>query len=339
MKRKIIGIILAIILFTPNSVFAAAALLRIEDVVDSFNKSKMVSSFDGLLGTKTQMKLNKTNQTLDVTMGTDEEFISNSLKYTNSYIELDNRNLTPTAENIGKGLLESVQVLGIIDALFSLSGYENKTLKEDAKPTDFNKYGLILETEILEQHEENNGITIDGSIEYLKYFKISLDKYLIENLVKEYGTDIEEFKNPFLNDLKPKLNVKSTSTNTVTLGIEFEDELLSSTYPVYADIYRATSIDGEYIKINSEKIDYAKEDVTFTDTNLESGKTYYYKAIMDEDKELSSNILTVETIKAVPQTVENPKTGLTSPFILLPITLLFGNLYFLIKKKNLFKNI
>lgn len=126
MKRKIIGIILAIILFTPNSVFAAAALLRIEDVVDSFNKSKMVSSFDGLLGTKTQMKLNKTNQTLDVTMGTDEEFISNSLKYTNSYIELDNRNLTPTAENIGKGLLESVQVLGIIDALFSLSGYEIK---------------------------------------------------------------------------------------------------------------------------------------------------------------------------------------------------------------------
>ena len=68
MKRKIIGIMLAMILFIPNTVFAASTLVNIDDVVTAFNNSRTISSFDGLLGIKTQMKANKTTNTLDVSV-------------------------------------------------------------------------------------------------------------------------------------------------------------------------------------------------------------------------------------------------------------------------------
>lgn len=339
MKRKIIGIMLAMILFIPNTVFAASTLVNIDDVVTAFNNSRTISSFDGLLGIKTQMKANKTTNTLDVSVDLDET-LTNKFKYTNEYIELDNRNFTPSEENMGQQFLQSVQILGIVDALINLSGFENKTLKENTNPTNYDKYGLTLETEEIILDEENNGITINGSIEYLKYFKISLDKTKIENLVKDYGTDIKEYENPFLDDLKPALGYTSTKNNEITLQICFKDPNISSTYPVYADIYRATSIDGEYIKINSEKIDYSKGMVTFVDRNVESNKTYFYKAIIS-DSTIESDILTAKALQTTvsTQSVENPKTGISSPFIIIPITITFALLYFILKKKSLFKNI
>ena len=124
MKRKIIGIILAMILFIPNTVFAASTLVNIDDVVTAFNNSRTISSFDGLLGIKTQMKANKTTNTLDVSVDLDET-LTNKFKYTNEYIELDNRNFTPSEENMGQQFLQSVQILGIVDALINLSGFEN----------------------------------------------------------------------------------------------------------------------------------------------------------------------------------------------------------------------
>ena len=109
---------------------------------------------------------------------------------------------------------------------------------------------------------------------------------------------------------------------------------------MYADIYRATSIDGEYIKINSEKIDYSKGMVTFVDRNVESNKTYFYKAIIS-DSTIESDILTAKALETTvsTQSVENPKTGISSPFIIIPITITFALLYFILKKKSLFKNI
>ena len=112
MKRKIIGIILAMILFIPNTVFAASTLVNIDDVVTAFNNSRTISSFDGLLGIKTQMKANKTTNTLDVSVDLDET-LTNKFKYTNEYIELDNRNFTPSEENMGQQFLQSVQILGM----------------------------------------------------------------------------------------------------------------------------------------------------------------------------------------------------------------------------------
>ena len=140
--------------------------------------------------------------------------------------------------------------------------------------------------------------------------------------------------------MKPALGYTSTKNNEITLQICFKDPNISSTYPVYADIYRATSIDGEYIKINSEKIDYSKGMVTFVDRNVESNKTYFYKAIIS-DSTIESDILTAKALETTvsTQSVENPKTGISSPFIIIPITITFALLYFIVKKKSLFKNI
>ena len=339
MKRKIIGIMLAMILFIPNTVFATTTLVNIDDVVTTFNNSRTISSYDGLFGIKTQMKANKTANTLDVSVDLDENF-TNKFKFTNEYIELDNKDFDLNKDNMEKYFLQSIQIFGITDALINLSGFENKTLKENTKSVNYDKYEMILETEKITINEENNGVTIDGSIEYIKYFKISLDKTKIANLVKDYGTDIKEYENPFLDDLKPALGYTSTKNNEITLQICFKDPKVSSIYPVYADIYQATSIDGEYIKINSEKIDYSKGMVTFIDKNVESNKTYFYKAIIN-DSEIESDILIAKALETTVSTqpVENPKTGISSPFIIIPITITFALLYFILKKKSLFKNI
>lgn len=337
MKRKIIGIILTMILVIPNTVFAASTLVSIDDVVTAFNKSRMVSSFDELLNIKTQMKANKTEHTLDVTVDSNEAAI-NKFQYTNEYIELDNKDFIPNEENIGKNFFQSAQVLGIIDALINLSGFENKTLKEDSIPTDFNKYGLTIETGEYTSNESSNGITENISFEYLKYFKISLDKTKIQNLVKDYGRDISELENPFLGDIKPALGFYIQDSEVV-LQVYSNKLDLTSTKPIYVDIYRATSIDGEYIKINSEKIDCTKDNATFIDKSAEGNKTYYYKAVII-DNNIESDIITIQTpLKSTTEPIENPKTGISSPFVIIPITITFALLYFIIKKKSLFRSI
>lgn len=336
MKRKIIGIILAMILVIPNTVFAAANLVNIDDVVTSFNKSKTISSFDELFGIETVMKINKTAKTLDVTVDNNTETIS--FKYTNEYIEFDNRSFTPTRENIGKTIFQSVQVLGITDALINLSGFENKTLKENTIPTDYNKYGLTIETGEYTSNESSNGVTENISVEYLKYFKISLDKTKIQNLVKDYGRDISELENPFLGDVKPALGFY-TQNSEVVLQVYSNKLDLTSAKPIYVDIYRATSIDGEYIKVNTEKIDCTKDNATFIDKSAEGNKTYYYKAVII-DNNIESEIITIQTpLKSTTEPIENPKTGISSPFIIIPITITFALIYFIIKKKSLFRSI
>lgn len=336
MKRKIIGIILAMILVIPNTVFAAANLVNIDDVVTSFNKSKTISSFDELFGIETVMKINKTAKTLDVTVDNNTETIS--FKYTNEYIEFDNRSFTPTRENIGKTIFQSVQVLGITDALINLSGFENKTLKENTIPTDYNKYGLTIETGEYTSNESSNGVTENISVEYLKYFKISLDKTKIQNLVKDYGRDISDSENPLLNEAKPALGFY-TQNSEIVLQVYLNKVYYTSANPVYVDIYRANSIDGEYIKVNTDKIDGTKDNATFIDKSAEGNRTYYYKAVM-VDSNIESDILTVTTFpKITTQPVENPKTGISSPFIIIPITITFALIYFIIKKKSLFRSI
>lgn len=335
MKRKIIGIMLAMILVIPNTVFAATNLVNIDDVVTSFNKSKTISSFDELFGIETVMKINKTAKTLDVTVDNTETI---SFKYTNEYIEFDNRSFTPTRENIGKTIFQSVQVLGITDALINLSGFENKTLKENTIPTDYNKYGLTIETDEYTSNESSNGVTENISVEYLKYFKISLDKTKIQNLVKDYGRDISELENPFLGDVKPALGFYIQDSEVV-LQVYSNKLDLTSAKPIYVDIYRATSIDGEYIKVNTEKIDCTKDNATFIDKSAEGNKTYYYKAVII-DNNIESEIITIQTpLKSTTEPIENPKTGISSPFIIIPITITFALIYFIIKKKSLFRSI
>lgn len=335
MKRKIIGIMLAMILVIPNTVFAATNLVNIDDVVTSFNKSKTISSFDELFGIETVMKINKTAKTLDVTVDNTETI---SFKYTNEYIEFDNRSFTPTRENIGKTIFQSVQVLGITDALINLSGFENKTLKENTIPTDYNKYGLTIETDEYTSNESSNGVTENISVEYLKYFKISLDKTKIQNLVKDYGRDISELENPFLGDVKPALGFYIQDSEVV-LQVYSNKLDLTSAKPIYVDIYRATSIDGEYIKVNTEKIDCTKDNAIFIDKSAEGNKTYYYKAVII-DNNIESEIITIQTpLKSTTEPIENPKTGISSPFIIIPITITFALIYFIIKKKSLFRSI
>lgn len=93
------------------------------------------------------------------------------------------------------------------------------------------------------------------------------------------------------------------------------------------------------IKITETPVNCSNAEIT--DTNLKSDTTYFYKAQV-ADTVSYSDILEVKTLgqKAVSiEEVENPKTGLISPIVLLPLPILFSLFLILVKKKSLFKSI
>lgn len=336
MKNKLLIIILSILLCTPTLAFATGNMINIDDIPGSFEKTKTIGTFDQMLDSKTTMTVNKTGKTLDVSV--DGE-ITTKIKYTDNYVELDNRSETANSVVFEEKLVETMHVLALTEAVINLSGFEGKFLKDDAKPNDFNKYGMQFETEESVITTEENGITSTTSIEYVKYFKLSLDKTKIAALIATYGEDIKEFENPFINDLIPKITATNYTSNTVTLKIEFAKENLVSQYPVYADIYRSTEIDGEYTKINDEKINYAEKNAIFIDGSVEGNKTYYYKAIMTEANK-ESEIITVTTAGITTnQNEKNPKTGIASYTGLFIVSVIFASVFVLTKRNSLFKNI
>lgn len=186
--KKIRNLILTLMLMFVGIVGINAATLNIEDVSRKFDE--LIQEYDFLETTITS-KVNTTDKHLDIY--SDEEKIF-SMIYGEDYIEYSNRSVEITKENCMDGVLDYIWIGNVINSVFELSGYTDKTLKEDVDYTNtYDIYGIQLESEKFDFSEsDGNGNSSSMSGDFVRYVKISLDTEKIDALMARYGTDIEE---------------------------------------------------------------------------------------------------------------------------------------------------
>ena len=186
--KKFKMLCLSIMLMFAGIVGINAATLTVEDVSTQFNK--IFEDVDGIESIITS-KVNTTDNRLDIYSEEKKVF---SMVYGDDYLEYNNRSAEITKENCMEDFANMIWLGGVIQSVFDLSGYSDKTLKEDVDYTNtYDTYGIQLESEkfdFSESDESGNSSSISG--DFIRYVKIALDTEKIDALMAKYGTDIEE---------------------------------------------------------------------------------------------------------------------------------------------------
>lgn len=242
-------------------------------------------------------------------------------------------------------------LVGIIDSILNLSGYEDKTISNDESidlTNTYDTYGIQMEVEHYD-FSENDTTGISG--DYLRYFKMSFDTDKIDALIAKYGVDAssQDPNKEVIQNLKPFLEADNITENSVTLYPSIPYINTDPNYKVYCYVYRSTTENGTYEKISDAAVNCLDE-VGIVDDNLKSNTTYYYKtAVVDGSK--FSDILEITTestassikntnISGVDESVENPQTGAFLPVVTLSV-IMIGSIIALVytRKKSILKKI
>lgn len=236
--------------------------------------------------------------------------------------------------------------LGIINSIIKLSGFDDKTLSEEAYNKDiYDEYGIKTS---LDEYDLSGTTPYEyhytGSI--IKQLKMSLDTDKITALINEYGQNDPFAIDELIKTLEPSLKKYDVTDNSVKLIPKVNNKFSDDT--VYCDIYRSKHSSRDYKKITDEPVKCMGE-TTFKDTDLDSDTTYYYKAVV-EGGSVYSDILEVTTDEDDEESTtpdnnnsnnqdeyKNPDTGVFIPSIIvigLTITSLIVLIY--TRKKKLF---
>ena len=326
-----------------------AKTITINEVANGFNNSTIIAGLNQFGGNITS-SVDTTNGKLDVYDGTDKVF---SLNYTYDYIEYDNRSATVTKENAEKDVSTMFVLYGIMESIFKLSGYDDKTLSKDATYTDtYDTYGIQLLTEPYSYSgTDDDGGSWSMSGEFIKYFKMSFDTDKIDALMTKYGVDAstQDPNKEIIMGLTPTLEVQDITENSVTLYPHIAYTNTDSDYTVYCYIYRSISENGTYEKI-SDMATNCLDSVGIVDDELSSNSTYWYKTIVMDGTKYSEPLKV--TTKSVSTTdtstnnikkddvTENPQTGVFVPIIPIGLLIIGGIATLVIfRKKSVFKQI
>lgn len=348
--KKVIGLFLIGIIFFSSISSVYAKILTIDEINNEF-KTSFIDEINKL-GSNLSSSVDTTNKTLDVY--SDSEKMA-SFKYTDEYIEYDNRSAVVSKETANDDIGTVLYLSGIIQSILNLSGYEDKTISDEDSidfTTTYDTYGIQMETEHYEYSGEEDGGTWSMSGDYIKYFKMSFDTDKIDALMDKYGVDAstQDPNKEIIANLTPTLKAKEITENSVTLYPHIPYTNTDPDYKVYCYVYRSTSENGTYEKISDMAVN-CLDDVGIVDDELQSNTTYYYKAIvMDETK--YSDVLEVTTKSASSiaidtstntnkdDTKENPQTGVFFPTMTVLI-MMIGSIIPLIyvRKKSVFKKI
>ena len=309
MKRvlKKIGslLIVSVFLFTITSKVSAKTL-TIDEVSDAFNKTKFVETFKEL-GINLSSKVDQDK--IDIYLDDTKKF---SLTHGADYLEFDNQGVTLNKENYNSlakdELVKAFAIGGIMEAIITASGHDNKFINEDSDYSNtYDDYGLKLEEQTfnIDEHDGDNYVKLDFS--YLKYFKMSLDSTKIDALIEKYGTDIslDSANKEIINSLTPSLEAKNITEDSVTLYPLIKYDIKENRYQLLCNIYRSNSKNGTYEKITKEAVN-CTDYVGYTDKNLKSNTTYFYKTLLVDGTKYSDTL----EIKTKAPITKNPKTGL-----------------------------
>lgn len=344
-KKFFIALILVIMVFFSSIVNVYARTLTIDEVSTQFDKSSIVEGLNQSGSSTIASQVNTTDKTLDIYTGTEKVF---SFVYGDDYIEYNNRDFVVTEENSMDTILPAFMSYGVMESIFVLSGYENKTLKEDEDYTNtYDTYGIQLETESYQfSGEEEDGSSYNISGDYIKYFKISLDTDKIDALIETYGVDVDE-ENPYketINSLTPTLVAKEVTENSVSLYPTIPYTSNDPDYLISCYIYRSDSENGTYEKISEATVNCSQDSgVGMVDKDLKSNTTYYYKTIVQGGTIYSSPVAVTTKGAASSNTNdvdENPKTGMTVSLIMIALTSIVSvSVMIYMKKKSVFNRI
>lgn len=341
---RTVGLLLTGITIFAGPMNVQAITLTVEIVSDEFNKTPLIESLE-TLGTKYSSFVNKYTKTLDIIESDKKVF---SFKYTEDYIEFDNRSTVVTEENAFETVGAMLFIENLIEAVIKASGYNAVTLKENADLTNYDRYGILLETEKFDfSGQDENGGSWSSSGDYLKYFKISLNTTRIDALIAAYGTDITKTVEEIFNSLTPSISINNVTDTSMTIHTWVED-IDSTIGQVYCNLYRSTSENGEYVLVNVRPLDCANREGVI-DEGLTPNTTYFYKSLVIGSKTYS-NPLDIKTkvnndiehslTSSTNDTVENPRTDRSLNAIFACITILLSITGIsILNKKRIFKNL
>jgi len=310
MKKVLLGILCLFMIF-PIINAQEANYVTIDKVIEELPKTNVFQMISQNEEANVRIAKNETDHTIDFYMN--EELFA-KISYTSEYIEYVNNNEI-TMEEAEKQFSEMFFIGATMEAVLRACGYEDKTLSSDDSTNYneqfYNTYGLLTTS-------EKYNITEDGhtsSGDFIRHFKISLDKNKIDKLMSEYASNSTT---PDLKNLRTSLKVKSSDKGSVKLGVKVLDDS-GENFTFFCNIYRSDSENGTYVKLNDEEFACSSKETTYTDKNVESGKTYYYKASVSGST-VDSPSISVKTSSDV--AVKNPKTGVDNQlFYLLYATL------------------
>ena len=187
-------------------------------------------------------------------------------------------------------LSSEIMVLQMIESVFSAAGYNGYMITDDTIFGENDSYetkGLLIKEEEFELSsgtEEEGRSVISGT--YLRQFKMSTNKNVIANIVKNYAEEMSK-------EITEAPKVKVSKGNNNSLVLTWAEDRHADGYKVY----RSESKNGKYKKIATVT------EGTYTDKKLTYGKTYYYKVkAYNEESGKTSSIVSK---KVTPNKVEN----------------------------------
>lgn len=308
MKNKIIKIILVISIFFTTISGVNAKILITNNIA---NEIKNTTPAKELLEKDLELtgKVDTTSNQIQVYCQNDKIISFNIGK---NYLEYDNRDFNSSSinevEDKTSWIIKMNAIYSIVEAIFRLSGYENYTISDEYDYTlPYEQYGLLIETKEYEVNEQVG--------EELTYLKISTDTEKISSLIKTYGVSIQENSKELISTLVPDIEVKNITGTSATIYMDIPNYSLDDFEEnVLCNLYRADTKDGLYKKVNNWGV-YCLDSVGIVDDSLESGKTYYYKTIVEGSNdyskliEVNTKIALSSVVDDVDKITKNPKTG------------------------------
>lgn len=143
--KRVYGILLAVTLFFTMCLNVYASQISVNDVVEEFSKTKIISLLNSL-GSSISANIDTVNNKININ---DSGETLLSLNYTDEYIEYDNRSAVITEDNYEDTTGSALCMEGIVETIFNLSGYSDKTLDDYEAPISYDEYGIQIETGIM----------------------------------------------------------------------------------------------------------------------------------------------------------------------------------------------
>ena len=238
--------------------------------------------------------VNNDNATLDFYLGSSKIV---SINYTDEYIEYDNRDAVISEQTVNEDVLQTLCLFSVIQSILDLSGKSDMEISDDiiSNSNLYDEYGIEIISESYDYSGSDGDSSWSTSGEYIKYLKFTLDTDKIDALFDTYGVESSDggYGSAIMSNLAPVIEVSDIDTNMilvkgymVDINIDMDDEL-------YCDLYRSEDQNGVYELIDENE--NCLNGFTYTDSGLNSGTTYFYKAKL-KDSSKFSNIIRVTTL-------------------------------------------
>ncbi len=202
-----------------------------------------------------------------------------------SYIDNDSV-VSDTDERFTADILSILNISLAIQSTFTAMGYDDVIMDYDEEIfNNYDKYGILFKTEEYEftYGDDTSSGSISGAI--IREFKLSLDSDKIDQLVNDFSLPKLTFV--------PSIKAKNIAENSITFTINSNHDDSSQNNKLKYMVYRSENETYGFEEIAKKNYVYGST-TEVTDTNLEPGKTYYYKVVF-LNSETPSEIIKVAT--------------------------------------------